>query len=218
MGITIDPSQYATGVLRNRDYDRDQAKDKLQRLTNLENGRFDFAFSADKVFKTYEALGATRDDLILTYGRNIKQARVSQILPSNHITGIGSGFGADQLISIQDDAASRAAYYMREKITQFNSVELQSELDENTKAILEYYKDLRSIPVVTITGSDLPSTFLSIGDRLFVDLSGQKYTDNVFGWYRLERMEVAIDDNDFETDISLYFDNQYVDPETGENV
>jgi hypothetical protein len=218
MGITISGSQFETGVLRNRDYDREEAKDKLQRLTNLQNGRFDFAFSADKVFTTYEALGATRDDLVLTYGRNIKQARVSQILPSNHITGIGSGFGADQLISIQDDAASRAAYYMREKISQFNSVELQSTLEENTKAVLEYHKELRLIPVVTITGNDLPGTFLSVGDRLFVDLSGQKFTDNVLGWYRLERMEVAIDDNDFETDISLYFDNQYVDPETGANV
>jgi hypothetical protein len=218
MGIIVNPSQYVTGVPRNRDYDRDEAKDKLQRLTNLENGRFDFQFSADKVFTTYESLGAIRSDLRLVYGQNVKRAGITQILPHNHITGLGSGFGADQLVTVKDDAASRAAYYMREKISQFNSVELQETLEENTQAVLDYYKELRSIPVPVITGNDLPDTFLTPGDRLFVDLTAERYTDNVLGWYRLERMEVSLDDNDFETDIALYFDNQYVDPESGENV
>ncbi len=44
------------------------------------------------------------------------------------------------------------------------------------------------------------------------------YTDNILGWYRLERMEVDVDDNDFESSIRLYFDNDFVDPETGESV
>src|SRR3954471_23210948 len=163
MGLTISPTQYATGVLRDRTYDREEAKDKLQRLTNLRDGRFDFQFSHDKVFRTYEALGAVRSDLRLVLGRNVTQAGFSQILPRNRIIGLGSGFGADQLSSVQDDPASQAAYYMREKISQFNSVSVQTTLDQNVAAQLAYYKDIRYIPVVTITGHELPAQFLSIG-------------------------------------------------------
>ncbi len=57
-------------------------------------------------------------------------------------------------------AASRVAYYMRERISQFNSVELQETLDENTGAVLNAYRELRSVPVITISGrgpaGDLP--------------------------------------------------------------
>src|SRR4051794_2804464 len=188
MGFTIHPSQYATGVLRDRTYDREEAKDKLQRLTNLRDGRFDFKFSHDKVFRTYQALGAVRSDLRLVLGRNISRAGFSQLLPRNRIIGLGSGFGADQLLSIQDDAASRAAYYMREKISQFNSVVVQDTLDQNVAAQLAYYKDFRYIPSVTISGADLPDDILTIGDRLFLDFTARSYLDHILGWYRLERM------------------------------
>ncbi len=218
MGITVSPTQYVTGVLRDRTYVREEAKDKLQRLTNLRDGRFDFRFSHDKVFRTYEALGAVRSDLRMVLGRNVSRAGFSQLLPRNRIIGLGSGFGTDQLVSVQDDAASEAGYYMREKVSLFNSVQTQSVLDQNVAAQLAYYRELRYIPVVTITGHELPPQFLSIGDRLFVDLTASRYTDNILGWHRLERMEVDLDDNDFESSIRLYFDNDFVDPETGENV
>ncbi len=106
---------------------------------------------------------------------------------------------------------------MRERISQFNSVQNQATLDQNVAAQLAYYRELRYIPVVTITGHELPAQFLSIGDRFFLDLTARPYTDNILGWYRLERMEVDVDDNDFERSIRLYFDNDFVDPETGEN-
>ena len=89
---------------------------------------------------------------------------------------------------------------------------------QNVAAQLAYYRELRYIPVVTITGHELPAQFLSIGDRFFLDLTARPYTDNILGWYRLERMEVDVDDNDFESSIRLYFDNNFVDPETGESV
>jgi len=218
MGITVSPTQYVTGIQRDRTYSREEAKDKLQRLTNLRDGRFDFRFSHDKVFQTYEALGAVRSDLRLVYGRNVAQAGFSQLLPRNRINGLGSGFGADQLTSIQDDTASQAAYYMREKTSLFNSVQTQSVLDQNVAAQLAYYRELRYIPVVTITGHELPAQFLSIGDRIWLNLTARQYTDIILGWYRLERMEVEVDDNDFESSIRLYFDNDFVDPETGESV
>ena len=218
MGITLHASQYATGVLRDRTYVREEAKDKLQRLTNLQDGRFDFKFSPSKVFRTYSELGAVRSDLRLTLGRNITHAGFRQILPRNRIIGLGSGFGANQLISIQDDTASQAGYYMCEKISQYNSVSVQSTLEQNVAGELAYYKDLRYIPAITITGSELPDDFLTPGDRLWLDLTARQYMDNILGWYRLERMEVTIDDSDFESAIKLYFDSQFVDQESGENV
>ena len=59
----------------------------------LRDGRFDFQFSHDKVFRTYEALGAVRSDLRLVLGRNLSRAGFSQLLPRNRIIGLGSGFG-----------------------------------------------------------------------------------------------------------------------------
>jgi hypothetical protein len=216
-GVTINASQYATGVTHDKSYPRNNVKDNIKNLSNLTGSKFDFAFSADKVFTTYEALGAVRGDFKLMWGPNgnIKSYSVEQVLPYNRITCLGSGFGQDQITSIQNDATSQSTYYLREKIIQYNSVSVQTTLDDHAASDLDDYKDLRYIPVLTTTGSLLPSTFLSVGDKVFLDLTANAYTNNILGWYRIEKMEVSLDANDYEQDINLYFDNKDVDQDEG---
>lgn len=212
MGVTIGAQQYVTGVSRDRtEYIGVNSKDKMLGLTRLRDGQFDFKFSADKVLTTHKALGRIRSDVKFILGKNIERAGWRTVLPYNFIHGRGYGFGEDQLKSDLPDDDSISRYYMRERTALFNSVVEQSTLDRNTQAVLDYRKNIRRIPTVTITGSDLPSLryedWLMPGDRLFLDFTAKKYLDSVYGWYRLERLECDLDDNDWPKAIRLYFDS-----------
>lgn len=218
MGVTISPTPYITGVPHERNYVRDNIKDRLKGLTNLVESKFDFDFSADKVFRTYAQIGSVRNDVFLTYPYNIKSIVVERTGSNifNKLYGVGSGFGADQVTAtvaegITDDSISQLAYYLREKIVQFNSVVEQTTLDQNTSARLAMLKDVLEIVKVTVTGNEFDLNYVGIGDRIRVAIQDHPFVDNVDGMWRVERMEVAIDDNDFETDIQLYFDNLGVD-------
>lgn len=212
VGVTIGSSPYLTGVNRDRTYQRDNVKLKIQELTTLIDGRFDFSFTWDKKFQTYGQIGAKRNDLKLIYGGPLSNVAGFSLDRSginlfNKIYGLGSGFGADQLQSTQADNASQLNYYVREQIQQFNSVTLQPTLDQNTTAAVTLAKDILELPVVTVTGNQLPATFLSVGDRIPLQVNNHTWLSNINGLYRIEQMEVTIDENDFESEIKLTFDN-----------
>ena len=52
----------------------------------------------------------------------------------------------------------------------------------------------------------MPSTFLSVGDRIPFQVVDHPWLDNVNGLYRTEKLDVSLDENDFET-IQITFDN-----------
>lgn len=217
VGVTIAGGNYNTGVLRNRTYDRQNVKRALQNLTQLVDGRFDFDFTYDKQFKTYEQIGSKRTDFALTYGGSASNIAGFDLERNglsvyNRIIALGSGFGTDQLTSTADDSASQISNYLREDIRQHNSVTDQPPLDDDADADLALSKDLLEIPVITITGKELENIpFLEVGDRVPISVSGHPFLANIDGLYRIERMVIDIDDNDFENSIKLYFDNYAVD-------
>ena len=212
VGVTIASSPYLTGKLRDRTFQRDNVKTKIQELTQLVDGRFDFAFSADKVFSTYAMQGSVRTDIALQFGgngSNIASVYLERSALSlyNRVIGIGSGFGTDQLVSQQDDTVSQLNYKLREDIRQYNSVVLQATLDQNAAADLALRKDILEIPQISITTNELVGVpFLSVGDRVPISIVGHPWLVNINGQYRVERLICHIDDNDFES-IELYFDN-----------
>jgi hypothetical protein len=218
VGVTIAAGNYLTGKLRDRTYTRQNIKTELQNLTQLVDGRFDFVFDSNKVFYTYQQIGSKRTDVQFTFGG--PQGNIIGLYDErsganiyNEIIGLGSGFGADQLISTQDDSDSQRTYFLRQDIKQYNSVVDQSTLDQNAKADLALEKDILEIPQITISGKELANTnFLSVGDRVPINIVGHPFLSNLNGIYRIEKMLVNIDDNDFENDITLYFDNFAVDP------
>lgn len=219
VGVTLNPANYITGVLSDRTYAQQNIKTELQNLAALTDARFDFGFDYNKVFTTYAQIGSKRTDIQFTYGgpqSNIIGLYLERSAASlyNEIIGLGSGLGPDQLISIQDDVASQRSYYLRQDIKQYNSVVLQATLDQNAQADLALEKDLLEIPQVTISGKELENldSFLSVGDRIPINIVGHTFLANLNGIYRIEKMVVNIDDNDFENDIELYFDNYAVDP------
>lgn len=216
-GVTIGAQQFITGERSTRDYELKNVKDALVELTRLETGQFDFNFTYDKKFETYEQLGSLHGDTPLIYGTggNIKNTDVPTEGNSvaNHITGLGSGFGKDQVRStpgIGDDGPSQLAYELREELPQWNSIATQEELDENTAGHLAQVKDMLQIPNVTVTSKEIDLLATSVGDRFPVDLTQHRYTDNINGLYRVEEMNVDWDDKDF-ADITFKFDDLGVD-------
>lgn len=214
VGVTLDPSLYLTGVNRDRTYIRQNIKAELQNLTQLVDGRFDFNFDSNKQFHTYAQIGNNRTDIGFAYGgggSNIIGFYLDRNAASlfNEIIGLGSGTGGSALISTQDDTTSQLAYYLRQDIKQYNSVTIQSELDQNSKADLALEKDLLELPQITITGKELQkvNTFLTPGDRIPISVVSHPWLSNINGIYRIEKMVVTIDENDFESEINLYFDN-----------
>lgn len=214
VGATISGTSYMTGVNRDRTYVRQNVKDGIQNLTKLVDGRFDFAFDANKVFKTYSQLGSKRTDIALTYGGDASNivgwySSRSALSLYNQIIALGSGFGADQLVSTQDDVTSQTNYYLRQDIKQYNSVVEQTTLDQNATADLSLEKDLLEIPQPVITGNALANVpFLNVGDRVPLYIVGHPFLSNLNGLYfRIEKMEITLDENDFESAIRLYFDN-----------
>lgn len=211
VGVTNNSTQYATGLVADRTYQRDNIKLKLQELAALSDSPFDFAFSYNKVFSTYQKLGARRQDISFIYGGPLSNVMGftmdrSALNLYNKVYGIGSGFGTDQLISTQADTTSEINYYIREKIEQYNSVVLQATLDSNTITAVALAKDLLELPKITINGNQLPSTFLSIGDRIPLKVNNHTWLSNINGLFRIEQMDVTIDENDFESEIVLTLD------------
>jgi hypothetical protein len=222
VGVTIGGSPYATGQLSDRTYQLDNVKLKLQELATLSDSPFDFAFTPQKVFQTYSKIGARRSDITLVYGGPLGNVSAfsldrSAINLYNKIYGLGSGFGASQLTSTQSDTTSQLNFYVREWIDQFNSVILQPTLDQNTIAALSVSKDILALPVVTITGKEIPinratgvQNFINIGDRIPLKVVGHTMLNDINALYRVEKIEVTLDDNDFERDIRLTLDTYLV--------
>lgn len=212
MGVTIDPDLQLVGVLSDRDYARQQVRAGVQDLTQLEDAPFDIAIDADKVFHTYQQVGSLRTDVRYIYGgphSNITGLYDENSAASlyNRVIGLGSGFGADQLTTVQDDVASQIGNYLREDIRQYNSVVNQNTIDEDAAADLALESTVLEIPQLTINGNDIPEPFFTVGDRLPLMMVGHPYLDPLTGIRRLEKLEVTLDDNDFESSVILYFDN-----------
>lgn len=216
LGMTQGAEQ-ATTVLRDRTYEpRQNVKDAIVNLTQLEDGQFDFRFTEERVFETYTMIGSDRtSDVEFIYPdnpaerSNIRRARVPRTGRGalyNKIYGLGSGFGADQLQSTQGDNSSQLNYGVHELPAIFNSVTEQETLEENTAGELERRKGLLEIPQMTVSGEDFDLSTYGIGDRVTVRIGRYSYLATVSGTYRIERIEVDVDDTESE-DITLYFDN-----------
>lgn len=201
------PEQYATGVLRDREYVDQNIKDALMSLTGLIDGNFDFAFTYDRKFNTYQMQGSYRPNNRLTYPYNIKSISTPKTALNlyNYTIGLGSGFGEETLRSEEDDAASRLNYGTRMRIVSFNSVANQDTLDQNTVAENSRTKDLLILPKLTVSGEFLDLNTVWVGDRIPVEIQGHPSLP-LNDVYRIEQIGVTLDENDAE-EIALTVDN-----------
>lgn len=213
VGVTIPGGQYSTAVNRNESYVQQNVKQAIQDLSNLPDGLFDFIFTYDKKFMTYAQIGSVRNDVSFVYGgaaSNVIGFDLDRDGTSvaNEIIGMGSGLPPSQLTTTQDDSASQLQNYLRQDIKQYNTVTDATVLAASADADLAMEKDVLAIPQITISGKELVGVpFLEIGDTIPVSTVNHPYLSDIDGAYRIEKMEIDIDDNDFEQAIGLWFDN-----------
>lgn len=210
---------YVTGVKRDREYEYYTSSVKLngQRLTSLESGNFDFRILHDKTVMTYPSVGSPRTDFRLVFDRknfrsSIKRARLNRSANGlyNQVIGLGSGLGADMMTSVKNHTESQLEFGLRQLPVQFNEVSKQTTLDENTAARLERVRYLLRLPQITLTGNDLPSTPIEVGDLIPVEMTGRRLIEDMSGFHRVERIETQLDDNGFESAVTLYFEKMEV--------
>lgn len=209
-GVVNGPEQYVTGVQRERNYIDQNIKDALMSLTDLIDGNFDFTFTYDRKFNTYEKQGSYRPGLKLTYPYNIKSITTPKTALNlyNYTIGLGSGFGEETVRSeggAAQDTDSRLNYGTRMRILSFNSVEDQTVLDQNTAAENAKTKDLLILPKLTVSSEFLDLNTVWVGDRIPVEVQGHPSLP-LNDIYRIEQLAVTIDENDAE-DIGLTVDN-----------
>lgn len=206
-GVENGPEQYNTGVNRDRTFIDQNIKDALVNLTDLIDGNFDFAFTYDRKFNTYQMQGTYRPNLKLTYPYNIKSISTPKTALNlyNYTIGLGSGFGEETVRSEVSDIDSRLNYGTRMRQVTFNSVQDQTVLDQNTAAENAKTKDLLILPKLTVTGDFLDLNTVWVGDRIPVEIQGHPSLP-LNDIYRIEQLSVSIDENDAE-DIGLTVDN-----------
>lgn len=210
-GITYGGHVGSVNKPRNRNFTRKNIKDFLQQLSNVLEG-LDFEFTADKRFMTYDAIGSHRPDIRLVYPDNIASFSFDRDGSGvgNFLYGIGSGNGDDAIFVTAQDPVSFIPYYRREAIKTFNSVERESTLQENTNGILEIMRDVSELPSLSVDDGVLDFNDVKIGDTVFVQLTNYKSIEHINGYYRIERIECSVDDNDAESG-TLTFDDLNVD-------
>ena len=187
-------------------------KDKILKLTNLIDGNFDVRVTPDKKFYTLSTFGSPRTDIEFVVGGpegNVKSATIERSATSvyNKIWGLGSGFGDDQIVSVQSDPLSINAYYTREKVVTFNSVKEQNTLNQNTAAAVAKYSTILEIPKITVTGREFDTNYIKVGDYIPVRTGGHSMIEGLNKVYQVQKIEVHLDDNGFEEQIEVYLDD-----------
>lgn len=205
-GITLGPNQFTTPD-RERTYSRKNIREALIEQTEIEGSKFDFQFTWDKKFNTYEKLGDERPDVILEYPRNIVSLETPKTAVNlyNEVTALGSGLGVEQLASTADDNDSQVGFKLRQKITIYNSVEQQNELDEHAEKDVAKYKAEYLLPGVTVSGAKFNVLDLMPGNRIRLIINGVALLP-IDGMFRVEKITVTLDANDVET-IAIVFDD-----------
>lgn len=210
-GITRGPLSSTGPFTRDRNQTRANVKDFMIRLSNVIGGP-DFKFTPDKKFNSYDMLGTYRPDIKLIYPLNVDDFGFSRSADSlaNFIYGIGSGNGDDAVQATTSDTTSMSGRYRREKVATFNSVEKQTTLQENINGLLALTKDVRELPRFTMHDGILDLNDLFAGDTVYAEIQGYASLSHVHGYYRIEKIECDVDDNDAETP-SLTFDDLNID-------
>lgn len=198
-------------VSRVRNYTRKEVASLIEQMSNVIGG-CDFDFSPDKKFNTYEAKGIYRPSVRLTYPGNIQTFSITRSVAkvANYIYGLGSGNGSDAVQSFAEDATSEDYLYRREKVATWNSVSVQSTLNEHTNATLHYAKDIIEIPSVTLPPETIDLSIVDVGDTINLAITSNPSLRHIDGSYRIEKIDCQVDENDSET-VALTFDNLDID-------
>lgn len=205
-GITVNPDLPLIGT-HDKTYKSQELKDVL--VLGSEQYNFDFRFSHDKVLTFYAALGSVRPAARFEFPGNILEipgAPEDATTISNSITVYGSGSGTEGNVKTDpiEDLGSQADYKVRQRRVSYSDVEDIVALERHGQAELAARGRPFQIPQIVVDGNVEPFvTDYGVGDRVPVVFRKYRTFQLLSGLWRIERREIAIDDNDKER-VTLY--------------
>lgn len=179
-------------------------KDVLVQMTELQTTATDVYFTYDKVLNVVSRQGSDKPGVIFELGDNI----TSYTFPfdgqeiANRIitTGSGSEGGGTLVTSIVQDTGSQASHQIRQHLQQFNAVSEQDTLDDHGNGYMQATKDPIRTPELDVDLNDrVTIDDFWIGDRIMLKLGDDELPVDPSGLYRVEKIDMDIDDEDKET-------------------
>lgn len=202
-GVTI--GTLATVGPHEKTFKAVKVKEAIQTAAQLFD--FDFEFTPDKVFNTYISIGSQRPEMIFEYPGNITQLGSPKDGTNlvNHVDVLGSGSGTQGNVKQPvDDFISQANYRLREERVNYSDVEDLDALADYGQAYLDAWSTPLHVPDITVDGNVAPFvTDYGIGDWVVVRCRAYASMKSLNGLFRIEKREIAIDENDSET-VTLY--------------
>lgn len=210
---------YADVGYTNREfnYELQNVKDAIMDLTQMGEDYFEFEFTPDRIFNTYERKGSDRTDIEVYYPGNVQSLTVDRSAAdmANKIQEIGSGIGDERLEVIVSDLDSRRLYGTREGVTTQNNVSLTETLQGLAQGELDNRGGIIPKVSVTIQDGSINGGNIQTGDVIAVRIGeylgvlGQQQTPemkihlelfgDVEGWYRVEQIQARISQDGMET-------------------
>ena len=207
----------AASVLRDRIYSYGLISDSLINLSNVIAG-FDFQFTP--VFNAsgrltsfnfdcfYPAIGRLRNDLpSLQLGTSVYSVSFDTISSlTNAITTEGAGTGTPISYTNEDSSSEQAFTRIEEYLPQ-KDVSVQSTLQTNADSELNNNKTEGYKIGVQFMPNIIPSSTLSIGDYLLLNLNMGSYMNFVNRQVRITKLSVQVDDEGVEyitSEVTIY--------------
>lgn len=189
LGIdTASPNQRST---RRRGYELQDVKEAIVNLTKLENDNFDFTFTPDRQFNTYNKKGSDKSaDIRITHPYNLDGGTITRDISDmvNYSYAIGSGIGDLRLEAITHDRESRKKYGTIVKAKSFSDVKLATTLYQHSLGEVESGRIPSEVPSLTIADSSLDPSNVETGDVITVQMEGDPYLQSVSDKYRITGM------------------------------
>jgi hypothetical protein len=185
---------------RDRTYYNQNIMEAIINLANVASG-FDFEITNDKVFNVYSIKGEDKTgDVVLEYGHNIKNVRISEDFtnPVNRAIVLGEVIGEETLQRIErDDAGLQAENKLREGLFNEMDVSETSTLeDKGDAAIRKYGSSLIQVDFDLI-GNFVPSVDeFEVGDGITLIVKEGRY--NIDEQYRVFEWTIEYGDNNAE--------------------
>lgn len=216
LNITFDPTSYMGNSNTRQDTYFDQnLQEMIVNRSKYVSDPFDFEFAPDRTLKLYKKIGADRPAVKVSYpamdgtiGSMSMSVKNTGATIANRIVAYGSGFGEEALRYVANDTISQKRNGIIEDKITFNSVLDINTLQQHAEAELFRRKDKLKQPGPVVSGDQLLTDELTIGDRI-TGLHSKYALYALQDLYRVEEFSVAVDENDHE-EITLTLDNYFV--------
>jgi len=203
---------YATSGYTDREfnYELQNVKDAIMDLTQMGEDYFEFEFTPDRIFNTYDRKGSDRTDIEIMYPGNVHSMTVERSAAdlANKIQEIGSGIGDERLEVVLSNYDSRLLYGTRESAVTQNNVSLEETLEGLAQGELDERSELIPVISVQIQDGSINCGNVQTGDVLAVRIGdylgvlGQQQNlstrihlellGGVEGWYRVKQIQARV--------------------------